>query len=112
MTEDVIEKYETFNTRGCSEDLIFGGFNDHPIPSAYSDLTHDYDDDGTQIEAALMDNEGVVYAFVPNDKKTMTTALIQTLTPHQTIFWKLKEGIEWAMKLKKGKLKEWNLKLK
>ena len=32
--------------------------------------------------------------------------------PPKTIFWKLKEWIEWAMKLKKVKLKEWTLKLK
>ena len=42
----------------------------------------------------------------------MTKALLQTLTPPQTISWKLKEWTEWAIKLKKGKLKEWNLKLK
>ena len=33
MTEDVIDQYETFNTKGCPEDLIFGDFNDQPIPS-------------------------------------------------------------------------------
>ena len=33
MTEDVIERYDTFNTKGCPEDLIFGDFNDQPIPS-------------------------------------------------------------------------------
>ena len=53
MTEDVIEQYDTFNTKGCPEDLIFGDFNDQPIPSTYSDITNDYDDDGTQIDAAL-----------------------------------------------------------
>ena len=42
----------------------------------------------------------------------MKTALLQTLTPPQTIFWKLKEWTEWEMKLKKGKLKEWNTKPK
>ena len=40
------------------------------------------------------------------------TALIQTLTPLKTILWKPKEWKEWAMKLKKGKLNEWTLKLK
>ena len=24
MTEDIIERYNTFNTKGCPEDLIFG----------------------------------------------------------------------------------------
>ena len=54
MTEDVIERYDTINTKGCPEDLNFGDFNDQPIPSTYSDLTNYYDDDGTQIVAALM----------------------------------------------------------
>ena len=69
MTEDDIERYDTFNTKGCPEDLIFGDFNDQPIPSTYSGLTNYYDDDGTQIEAALTENEGVEDAAVPNDKK-------------------------------------------
>ena len=42
----------------------------------------------------------------------MTIALLQKLISPQTIFWKLMEWTEWAIKLKKGKLKEWNLKLK
>ena len=43
----------------------------------------------------------------------MTTTFLQTLTPPtQTIFCKLNEWIEWVMKLNKGKLKEWTLKLK
>ena len=45
-------------------------------------------------------------------KTTMKTSLLQTLTPPQTIFWKLKEWEEWEMKVKIGKLKEWTLKLK
>ena len=45
-------------------------------------------------------------------KTTMKAALFQTLTPPKTIFCKLKEWTEWAMKLKKDKLKEWTLKLK
>ena len=47
-------------------------------------------------------------------KTTMTTALLHTLNPSppKTIICKLKVRIEWAMKMKKGKLKEWTLKLK
>ena len=56
MTEDVIERYDMFNAKGCPEDLIFGDFIDQTIPSTYSDLPNDYDDDVTQIEAALTDN--------------------------------------------------------
>ena len=57
MTVDAIEQYDTFNTKGCPEDLIFGEFNDQPIPSTYSDLTNNYDENGTQIDADLTDNE-------------------------------------------------------
>ena len=66
MTDDFIERYDVFNTKGCPEDLIFGDFNDQPIPSTYSDLTNDYDDDGTQIDADLTDNKGVEDAVVPH----------------------------------------------
>ena len=66
MTEDVIEQYDMFNTKGCPEDLIFGDFNDQTIPSTHSDLTNDYEDDGTQIYVALMNNKGVVDSVVPN----------------------------------------------
>ena len=66
MTEDVIEQYNTCNTKGCPEDLILCDFNDQPIPSTYSDLTNDYDDDGTQVETSLTDNKGMKYAVVPN----------------------------------------------
>ena len=45
-------------------------------------------------------------------KTTMTTSLLHTLTPPKTIVWKLKEWTEWEMKLKKGKFKEWTMKLK
>ena len=59
MTDDFIEQYDTFNTKGCPEDLIFGEFNDQPIPYTYFDITNDYDNNGTQINAALTENEGV-----------------------------------------------------
>ena len=59
MTDDFIEQYDTFNTKGCPEDLIFGEFNDQPIPYTYFDITNDYDNNVTQINAALTDNEGV-----------------------------------------------------
>ena len=56
MTEDFIEQYDTLNTKCCLEDLIFGDFDDQSIPSTYSDLTNDYDEDVTQIDATLTDN--------------------------------------------------------
>ena len=47
MTEDVIERYDTFNAKNFPEDLISGDFNDQTTPSTYSDLTNDYDYDDT-----------------------------------------------------------------
>ena len=45
--EDVIERYSNFNTKGFPEGLIFGYFNNQPIPSTYSDPTNDYEDNFT-----------------------------------------------------------------
>ena len=56
MTEDVVERYDTFNTKSFPVDLIFGDFNEQYIPSTYSHLINDDDGDGTQIDAALTDN--------------------------------------------------------
>ena len=109
MTEDVIERYDTFNTKVCPEDLILGDFNDQPIPSTYSDITNDYDDNGTQIDAAPSDNEGVGDTVMPNDEND-DNSLASDIDPKK--IWKLKEWTEWEMKMKKVKLKEWNLKLK
>ena len=39
-------------------------------------------------------------------KTMMKIALLQKFTPPKTIFCKLKEWIEWAMKIKKVKLNE------
>ena len=112
MTEDVIEQYDIFNTKGCPEDLIFGYFNDQSIPSNYSDLKNDDDDDGTQIDSALKENEGVEDSVVPNDENKNDESLASDIETPQTILWKLEEWREWEMKLKKVKLKEWTLKLK
>ena len=91
MTEDVIEQYDTFNTKGFPEDLIFGDFNDQPIPSTYSDLTNDYDDCGNQIDAALTDNKGVEDAVVPNDENNNEDSLDSCIDPPpKIIFWELK----------------------
>ena len=105
MTEDVIERYDTFNTKACPEDLIFGDFNDQPIPSTNSDITNDYDNNGTQIDASLTDNEGVEDAVVPNDENNDEDSLASDIDLPQNIFWKFKEWTEWEMKLNKGKLK-------
>ena len=44
MTEDVIECYDTFNTKGCPDKLIFAGFNGQRIPSGYYNFLNDDDD--------------------------------------------------------------------
>ena len=44
MTEDVIEKYDTFNTKGFPDEIIFDKFNVQSIPSKYYNfLNDDYD---------------------------------------------------------------------
>ena len=79
MTEDIIERYDTFNTKGRPEDLIFGDFNDQPIPSTYSDLTNYYDKYGTQIDASLTENEVVEDAVVPNDENSNEDSLVSDI---------------------------------
>ena len=81
MTEDVIEQYNTFNTKGFPEDLIFGDFNDKPIPSIYSDLTNDYVNNGTQIYTTLIDNEGVKDSVMPNDENNDEDSLSSDIDP-------------------------------
>ena len=83
MTEDVIEQYETFNTKVFPEDLHFGDFNDQPIPSTYSNLTNDNYNDGTQIDATLTDNKGVEDAVVPNDENNDEDNLALDIDPPQ-----------------------------
>ena len=93
MTEDVIERYDTFNNKGCPEYLIFGDFNDQPIPSTYSDLTNDYDEDGNQIYAALTDNKGVEDAVVPNDENNYEDSLASDIDPPPNNILEI-EGVE------------------
>ena len=64
MTEGVIELYDTFNTKLCPDELIFGGFNEQPIPSDYYNFLNDDNDNGNNIpknpiDYTLSDNEGV-----------------------------------------------------
>ena len=73
MTEYVIEHYGTFKTKGCPDELIFGYFNDQPIPSNYYNFLNDDDAvrnniPGTPVENALPDNEVVEDAVGPNDE--------------------------------------------
>ena len=69
----MIDIYETFKTKGCTYEIIFGDFNYQPIPSDYYDLLNDDNDDSNNIPVtsfgdALLDNKGVEYAVVPNDE--------------------------------------------
>ena len=84
MTEDVIERYNTFNTKSCPVDLIFGDFNYQPIPSTYYNTTNDYDYDSTQIDSDLTNNEGVEYAVVKNDENNDDSILASEIDPPQT----------------------------
>ena len=81
MTEDFIEWYDTFNTKGCPEDLIFGRFNDQPIPSNYSYITNYYDDDGTQIYSAITDSKGVEDSIATNDENKNDDSLASYIDP-------------------------------
>ena len=71
MTKDVIECYDTFNTKICPDKLIFGDFHDQPIPpGCYYFLNHNDDDDNnnpeTPVEDVFTDNEGVEYKVIIN----------------------------------------------
>ena len=44
MTYDVIECYDTFNTKGCSDELLFGYFCDQLIPPDYYYFLNDNDE--------------------------------------------------------------------
>ena len=71
MTEDVIEYYDTFNTKGCLNKITSGEFNDQPIPYNYYNLLNDEYGDGnnipdTPVDNSLLENEGVEDAVMPN----------------------------------------------
>ena len=61
MNGDSIEHYETFKTKGCPDEQIFGYFNDQPIPSYYYNFLN-YDNNygnnnpGTPIDDDLLEN--------------------------------------------------------
>ena len=56
MTEDVIERYDTFNTKICLDKLIFGGFNDQTIPYNYYNFLNDDDNNGNNNPSTPIDN--------------------------------------------------------
>ena len=73
MNRGVIGRYDTFNTKGCPDDLIFGYLDSQPIPSKYYNFLNDDDEDGnnipgTPIEYTLTYNKGLEYEIIPNDE--------------------------------------------
>ena len=69
----MIELYDTFNTKGCPNELIFGDFNDKPIPSDYYNFLKDDNDDGNNVpvnpvENSLPEKEEVEGSDVTNDE--------------------------------------------
>ena len=61
MNKYYIEQYDTFNTKWCPDELIFGNFNDQPIQYDYYNLLNDGNDDGinvteTPVDYSLPDN--------------------------------------------------------
>ena len=73
MTEYLIERYDTFNTKGCTDELIFGYLNDQPISSDYYNFLNydDYDGNnvpGTPVDNVLPDNKVLEDVVVPNDE--------------------------------------------
>ena len=49
MNKYVIERYYTVNTKGCTNELIFGNFIDLPITSDYYNLQNDDDAYGNNV---------------------------------------------------------------
>ena len=81
MNEDVIEQYYTFNTKQCPNELIFGKFNDQPIPPHwYNSLNYDDDDGtnipGTTVDDASLDNEEVEDAVILDDEDVENDIII------------------------------------
>ena len=56
MTEDVIGRYDTFNTKGCPDEILFGDFCDQLIPPDYYDFLNDEDDNDNHIPGTPVDN--------------------------------------------------------
>ena len=77
----MIERYDTFNTKGCPDELIFGDFNDQPIPSDNYNLIKDENDNsnnvsGPPVDDALPENKVLEYIVVPNDKDIVYEIII------------------------------------
>ena len=56
MYEDVIEKYETFDTKWCPYEITLGYFNEQTIPSDYYNILNDDNDNGNNISGTPVDD--------------------------------------------------------
>ena len=56
MTEDVIERYEIFNTKVCPYELVFGDFNYQQILPRYYNWLKDDNGDENDIPGNLVDD--------------------------------------------------------
>ena len=71
MTEDVIEHYYTFNTKGCKDEHISGNFIDQPIPPNYYYFLNDNNEYGniiigTPVDDVLPKKQEVQYSYASN----------------------------------------------
>ena len=56
MAKNAIELYDTFNTEGFPDEVIFGDFNYQPIPSNCYNFLNNDSDNGNNIPGAPVDN--------------------------------------------------------
>ena len=56
MTKFWIKNFDDFNKKWCPDELIFGNFNDQPIPPDYYNCLNDDDDDGNNIHGTPVEN--------------------------------------------------------
>ena len=84
MTKDANKIYDTFNSKGCSNEFLFGYFNDQPIPYDYYNFLNFDDGYGnnilcTSVGDTLPDNEGVEDGIVPNDEDINNEIIINNV---------------------------------
>ena len=114
----MIERYDTFNTKRCPDELIFGGFNYQPIPPNYYYFLNGDDDNvnnipGSTVDDVLTNNKGVENSVVPNDEDIDYDIVIDDddsptsdIYPSKTKSCKLKERMR-KIKECTHKMKEW-----
>ena len=56
MAEYVIERYDTFKTKVCPYELLFGDFFDQPIPPDWYEFPKDNDDNNNDTTGTPVDN--------------------------------------------------------